>query len=118
MRRLKALLASPGFNIFVGFLIIISVGLLGYEVFAKPDGVLLGRILLIQDLILILLVMELGLRWKASPSTAAFFRKHWLEILAILPMLRVFRLGRIAILLRLVQLLSFGAIFQRRLSRL
>lgn len=113
--QIKKLLNKPTFLITIVFLVVFSVGLVVLEVFAGLSEDLLRLIDVLQSIIIALLVVELYLRWLVSSGLKKFIQYHWIDILALLPMLRVFRLGRLILLLRLLRLFSLGVLVQRRL---
>lgn len=112
---IRRLVDHPLFGIGVVSLILISVGLILFETFVDLTEAHRLRLDELNEGITILLGFELFLRWVVSSSTWRFFSKHWIDILALLPLLRVFRLGRMLQLLRLLRLFSLGALIQHRL---
>jgi len=102
-----------GGGVFV--LILVSVGLLAWEL-ALPEGSATHRVLVeVQGGITVVFVLELLLRWLANGSTRCFLRDYWIDILAVLPLLRVFRLWRAFRLLRLLRLLRLPNLMDRHL---
>lgn len=114
--RLRDLLESTWFGLLIVLLVMASVGLLLYETFGNPSPAALEVAQYANDVLLGIFLVELFLRWLISSTTRRFFTTHWIEILAVIPMFRVFRLSRIFILVRLLRLFSLGAIMQRRLA--
>ncbi len=114
--RIRALIDHPWFGAFILLLILISIGLLVFEAFFNPTPETLEWVHLVNDALLVLFLVELVLRWLCTPTTKRFITGHWVEILAVIPMFRIFRLSRIFLLVRLVRVFSLGAIMQRRLA--
>ncbi len=98
-------------------LIFLSVALLVVETTCSISPEMMGGLQLLTDALTIFFVIELILRWIVSPSNARFLRNHWIDILAVLPLLRVFRLGRIFQLVRLLRVFSLATVFQRRVAQ-
>ncbi len=73
----------------------------------------LGWIMLINELITLVFIVELTLRYLAASSKRAFFAEFWLDIIATIPMFRIFRSARALRLLRLIRLLRLLGIFSR-----
>ena len=95
-------------------LILLSVVLLVIEVALEcaaegPSGAC-EPMRLAGDVITGIFVVELTLRWYVAPSKRRFFRLYWLDILSLVPLLRVFRL------LRALRLLRAGILVNRRLN--
>lgn len=116
--KINQLLRARWFDLFILTVVLLSVVLLMVEIFLPVGQKNLKLIYLLNDTITSILVLELILRWIVSPSNKSFLSRHWIEILAVLPLLRIFRFGRLVYLLRLVRLLSLGTIMQRRLRSL
>lgn len=113
-RRLRAFFEHIATECVIGALILISVALTLVEVsfrLPSPWGVWLPRI---SQAITAIFVCELFLRWVASRSSAYYFRHHWLDLMALLPLIRPLRMLRILRLLRLVRL---GLFVTRRMRR-
>lgn len=72
-------------------------------------------ILLMLDLIIIgIFIVELSIRYYITPRKSTFFKKYWIDIIAIVPLFRSFRLLRI---LRLLRIFRMGFLINRRISR-
>ncbi len=96
-------------------LVLASVVLLFVEL-SYPQGSLgRARLELVNEAINVVFVFELVLRYLASIHWRAFLREHWLDILAVMPLLRVFRLGRAFRLVRLLRVLALGVMLNRRM---
>ena len=116
--KLKHLLRSTELNLSIFVLVIISLILILVEIFAPIEKVYKDYLLKINDFITFVLVIELVLRWFISKSSRVFLKNHWLDILAVLPLLRVFRVGSMSYLLRFLRILSLGALLRKRLRSL
>lgn len=113
--RVRKIVDHRAFGATVFVLIVVSVGLLAWEL-AVPENTPLHRWLVeAQAVITWLFVVELALRWTVCRSTSRFLREYWIDILAVLPLLRVFRLGRAFRLLRLLRLLRLPNLMDRHL---
>lgn len=55
---------------------------------------------------------EFAIRIWAAPSRKAYFKEHWIDLVALLPSVRFFRLGRFARVLRLLRLLMLIRVFR------
>ncbi len=69
-----------------------------------------------NDIITLVFVVELLLRFLATPSKRTFFRVYWIDIIAVLPVFRVFRAAKAFRLLRLVRLLRMFGVVSRLAS--
>ena len=94
--------------------IIASVMLVLYEFSIGPEHPRFDFIERVNDLFTYVFILELGLRFAVEQRKARFFTKYWLDILAVIPFFRSFRILRV---FRLLRLFRFGVIFTRRLSR-
>ena len=59
----------------------------------------------------VLFAIELTLRFLVAPKKTRFFERYWIDILAVLPIVRPLRLFRI---LRVLRLFRAGVLFRRR----
>lgn len=114
--RLRDFIEHPVCALIIAVLILISVFLILLENFLDLSPVLLKHVISFNEALTVIFVVELFIRWLVSKSTKSYFRHYWLDIIAVMPMLRVFRLGRIFRLLRIFRIFSLGAVFQRRFS--
>lgn len=112
---IRAIVDSSITGITIVVLIIISVLIILIETFCNISHNTKLFLEYINDVITIIFIIELYLRWLVSSSTKFFFKNYWLDILAILPLLRVFRLSRIFRLVRLLRLISLGTLIHNRL---
>ncbi|PCJ18076.1 MAG: hypothetical protein COB02_05925 [Candidatus Cloacimonadota bacterium] len=114
--KIKWLLQNNYFSSFILLAVIFSVASILIEVFVDLNTSLSLQLNLANDVITFVLIFELILRWFTSPSNKIFLLKNWIEILAVLPLLRIFRFGRLIYVFRLLRLFSLGTILQRKLG--
>lgn len=116
--RVYDVLYHPVVELSIFALIITSIVMLGIEVSIPKAGAVgwLGgmdsdaarhRFFVADVAISAVFVVEYGLKLAVAPNKWLFFRRNWIDFLAILPALRVLRLGRVLRLLRLLRLLRF-----------
>lgn len=113
--RVRRLVQDRAFGATIFALILLSVGLLAWELSLPEGDPTQVRLSEAQAVITWIFVAELTLRWVAARSTGRFLREYWIDILAVLPLLRVFRLGRAFSLLRLLRLLRLPSLMDRHL---
>ena len=73
-------------------------------------------IIALDDIIIAFFIIELFLRYLSCDNYKIFFYLYWIDILAVIPLFRVFRLSRVFILLRLFRIMSFAVLLRRHLS--
>ena len=115
---LRRFFAQLWVDLAVGLLVLISVALTLVEFSIEKDTSAYGvqrfrTIVLINDLITMVFVIELTLRYFAAASKKQYFREFWLDILATLPLFRVFRVGRALRLLRLIRIFRLFGVASR-----
>lgn len=98
----------------VAALIVVSVGLLLLEAALEVGDPALAMVAGLNDLITWVFVAELGLRFLAERSKRRFVRRYWLDVVAVLPLLRGLRLLRI---LRLLRLFRLGVILSQHAAQ-
>lgn len=111
--RLDATMNHLATEVFVALLIVISVGLLLVEASLSRSSTLRASVEYANDVITWVFVGELSLRFLAERHKRRFFRRFWLDIIAVLPLFRAFRVLRI---LRLLRLFRFGVILGHRVG--
>ncbi len=116
--RLRRFLDHPYVGLTILILVLVSVALLLAETFADISDDTRLWMEITNDILTVLFFLELGLRWLIFKTTGQFLRSHWLDILALMPMLRVFRLSRVFALVRLLRIFSLGALLQNRVRLL
>jgi voltage-gated potassium channel len=102
--RLDRVMNHVATELAVAALIVLSVALLLVEVSLAPSSPWRAPLARANDVITWLFVVELSLRFVAERRKRRFFRRFWLDIIAVLPLLRAFRMLRILRLLRLFRL--------------
>lgn len=120
-RRLRLLLAHPVTDHLVGGLIVLSVLTLFLEIIVE-NGAPYRRI---GDVISLIFVVELSLRFVAAISKGTFLRRYFFDIASLLPLLlpdygflrvlRLLRLFRLGPLMRQSNK-RFGSMFRRTLA--
>ncbi|MCO4781365.1 MAG: NAD-binding protein [Candidatus Cloacimonetes bacterium] len=114
--KIRKLLSNKYFNSVIVTLVILSVIILLLDVFNFFDKNMMMQVSRLNDFITSVLVFELILKWFVSNSNKKFLARNWIEILAVLPLLRVFRFGRLAYAFRLLRLFSLGTILQKKIG--
>ncbi len=112
VERVRALVASAGFNTFIVMVIVLNAVLIGLSTYLTDEGAL-RAIRVIESVCVGIFVVEIALRFAARTSTASFFRDGWnifdlvIVLAAIIPasngvgpLLRILRVFRV---LRLVK---------------
>ncbi|MBF0408437.1 MAG: NAD-binding protein [Candidatus Riflebacteria bacterium] len=113
---IRKLVDNPLFGIVIIGVIILSVIIILVDLFAPISDKTKLELEFINEILSVFLIFELFLRWLVSRTTKSFLSNHWIDILAVLPLLRVFRLGRFVQLLRLVRIFGLGTALQRRMT--
>ncbi|MBN2722444.1 MAG: NAD-binding protein [Deltaproteobacteria bacterium] len=113
--KIRRLLGCAPFEIVLAILILGSVVLTVFEVQARPGS--FKRELYSQAGLFItaLFIIELFMRWYISESSRKFIRNYWIDILAVLPVIRPLRIFRVFRLLRIFRL---GVLLNRRSRKL
>ena len=123
--RVRRFFASVWVELFVGGLIVSSVGFtlleMGIEtninyqskIPTTTQQMWLSWLRWINDFITVLFVVELSLRFYAASSKSQFFREFWVDIIATVPLFRVLRSARALRLLRLVRIIRLVGVFTR-----
>lgn len=68
---------------------------------------------LVNDIITVIFIVELSLRYYSARSKRQFFSEFWLDIIATIPVFRVFRAARVLRLLRLIRLIRLMGVISR-----
>lgn len=113
-QRIHRVMNHLATEVLVGALIVTSVALLIVEASLPPDSPRLALVDAANDVITAAFIFELTLRFVAERSARRFFRRFWLDILAVVPLFRGLRLLRI---LRLLRLFRIGAILNQHLQQ-
>lgn len=93
-------------------LIAASVFLIVAEVLVPPE--LAWLMVGMGDVLTGIFVVELSLRFWLAPRKVRFFERYWVDIVAVLPLVRPLRLFRV---LRVLRLFRAGVLFRRRMAR-
>lgn len=96
-------------------LALIYVGLIPFEDATSPHpGPLTeGNVALVEVLITSLFLAEFAMRFYAADSRMTYLRRHWIDLAALLPAVRVLRflrIGRLVYLLELARFLRLGVL--------
>lgn len=113
---IRAIVDHPLFGALIVVLILLSVILIVVETFGGLPPEVNFDLEIINDVITAIFVVELLMRWLVSSGSGAFLKRHWIDLIAVLPLLRVFRLGRVFQLVRIMRIFSLATVLQRRLS--
>ncbi len=97
----------------IGVLIVASIVLTVVEV-KLPDHPWHEYFGCAADIINMIFIVELTIRWYTEIHRINFFKKFWIDIIAVMPLLPTLRVLRIVRLLRLIRL---GIVFTRRTRR-
>ncbi len=111
-RRLADLLMRPEVELTIVALILASIVGLFLEM-SLPKGGLRTAVFVGGEIITWTFVVELSLRFWVARKKRRFFRRYWVDIVAVLPVLRPLRSLRV---LRMLRIFRAGALFNRRLS--
>jgi voltage-gated potassium channel len=120
--KLEVFLYSTPAEILVYLLIILSVGMIAVEI-SQPEMVTKYHVLFEYSELLFIgfFSIEYVLKLVVAKDKWLFFRRYFIDLLAILPFLRFFRLFRgfrILRLLRVVRLLRLGNMVARQISKM
>jgi len=103
----------PVTELFLAGLILLSVVLIIMETVEGKATPLRLTLEELSDGITWVFVFELSLRFWVAPKKSSYFRRYWIDILSVLPLIRPLRLLRV---LRILRLFRLGLILNRRLS--
>jgi len=106
-------LADARTDLVVVALILLSVALLIVEFSLRSGSPARQATAVAGNVITWVFVVELSLRLWVAPKKSRFFRRYWLDILAVLPVARPLRLLRVLLLLRLFRA---GVLINRHLA--
>lgn len=111
-QRLAAFMNHDATEIVVAILILISVALVLWEASVPHDWPHLRTLELTNDALTGIFIVELTLRFFAERRKRRFFQRFWIDIIAVLPLMRGLRVLRV---LRLLRLFRLGLIITRRM---
>ncbi len=112
-QRLDHVMNHLATEVIVALLIVVSVGLLLAEVSIDRSSSAHARVMAANDALTWVFIFELTLRFLGERQKRRFFRRFWLDIIAVLPLFRAFRVLRI---LRLLRLFRVGVILGNRVG--
>ena len=113
-KRIDKFMRTPAVEMTVVVLILLSVAVIVAEAIF-PEGHCFGiNLKILGDVLTLLFIIELSLRYCGSQRARSYLREYWLDILAVMPTARVFRILRV---LRLLRLFRVGKILNRRMRR-
>ncbi len=118
-QRVFRFVYHPFTEVAIFVLIIISVGLLIYEVSVNLEGASQQLFFDVEMGLTCFFIVEYVVKFWLAPNKIRFVIRNWIDLLALLPFLRVFRLGRGLRLLRifrLLRLIRVGSMLQARLA--
>ncbi|MCW8129330.1 MAG: ion transporter [Planctomycetota bacterium] len=110
--RIDRIMRHPRTDLLIIGLICVSVALLVAEIGIDPSGRATTYLHVAGDVITGLFAFELLLRFYTAPRKNRFFRNYWVDIVAVLPLMRPLRFLRIV---RLIRLHRVGILIHRRL---
>jgi voltage-gated potassium channel len=112
-QRIDRFINHPTTELGVAVLIVVSVCAIVLEfALLAQNSPWLPHLMAFNDGITAVFVVELVLRFIAERRKIRFFKRFWLDIIAVLPLLRAFRFLRI---LRVLRLFRVGIILNRQL---
>lgn len=112
-QKLGKWINSTRMEVAVAVMILISVVLILVEaMMADQRSIEYAMIMLVNDVITMIFVVELAIRYFVETKKSRFFRRYWIDILSVMPLLRAFRILRI---LRLLRLIRVGMILGKHL---
>jgi voltage-gated potassium channel len=111
--RCDRLIHDPRIELTIVVLIIMSVALLVFEAVSDDGSPLNTAAAIAGDVITALFVIELLIRLWVARKKWRFFRRYWIDIIAVLPMTRPLRFFRV---LRLLRLFRAGSLLSRRIT--
>ncbi|MCE1246344.1 MAG: NAD-binding protein [Firmicutes bacterium] len=106
----KKIVNSRSFELFFFLILVVSIVFIFIELVYFPHNTH-TLIHIVNDVLLVLLAMELFLRYLASSGWKSFLSNYWVDLLALIPFirpLRFFRIVRVLALLRIVSLTIFA----------
>ncbi len=112
--KVRRALRHPITEAVVALLIITSVVLILVEAWLERGHSYHRTVVYANDVLTLIFVIELFIRYYAERKKERFLRKCWYDILAVLPVFRALRFLRV---LRLLRLYRVGIIATRRLRR-
>jgi voltage-gated potassium channel len=112
-RAVAAFLEHPVTDFTILALILVSVALLVVELAVADDQAAVLVLEVVNYVLTAVFTVELSLRFWVAKKKSRFFRRYWLDILALVPVIRPLRMLRV---LRLLRLWRAGRLLNRRLQ--
>ncbi len=97
----------------VALLILISIFVLLLELLTVFDAQWTRRLFILSEVFVWIFIVELSLRYYVAPRKSRFFRKYWIDIIAVIPFARSLRVFRV---LRLLRIFRMGQLLSRSMS--
>lgn len=114
LRRLGVFIHHAWTEAAILVLILISVSFVLIELSLPPGSPSARPFELLNDGFTVIFIIELIIRFIVEPRKSRFFRKYWLDLLAVVPFFHSLRILRV---FRLLRLFRFGVLISRRLAR-
>lgn len=112
-KQLDDFIHKTSTEIAVAIMILVSVALILVEAaMADMTTFAAHTVMFVNDLITMVFVVELSVRYYVENKKSRFFRRYWVDIISVLPLLRAFRVLRV---LRLLRLFRVGIILGKHL---
>ncbi len=100
-------------EIAVAILILLSVVFIIVEAgMGRTDSSFYHKIVIFNDVLTMVFVLELSIRYFAETRKTRFLRRYWIDILSVMPLMRGFRILRV---LRLLRLFRVGLILGKHI---
>jgi voltage-gated potassium channel len=114
--RLEKFINHKYTDIAIAGLIFISILLVMLEAFWEAHGSIRQYTfgILVNNIITIIFILELSIRFLACRKKTRFFKSYWLDLLAVIPMAAPFRALRF---LRLLRIFRLGVLVNRRILK-
>lgn len=112
-RRADKLIHEPATELAIVVMIVLSVALLVAEAVYPVDDPVHATAAGIGDVLTGIFIAEISIRFWVARKKRRFFRRYWIDILAVVPAVRPFRFLR---LLRLLRLFRAGTFLRRRVT--
>jgi voltage-gated potassium channel len=111
-RRLDRFIHRPAVEIAILVLVLVSVGLLLAEGLVARRDPIRPWLMLASDVLTAIFAVELSLRFWVARKKSRFFRRYWIDLLALLPLVRPLRMFRVVGVLRVYRA---GILLHRRI---
>jgi voltage-gated potassium channel len=112
-QTLDRFIHHPVVELVLVLLILVSSGLIIAEYLVQPQGGAWLAMAIASEIFTGLFAVELSVRFLVARKKRRFFGRYWLDILALVPLVRPLRIYRV---LRMARLFRAGLLLNRRLS--